>query len=233
MGAVLEMMTVSRLRIVSAAIVAAVVLSGCGSDKDATAGARVFSTAALGMIKGIGKKPAPGTGAPQVTREQLAALGQPVIQAELESRGITTLFVPLGLNNGVETWSTADDRTVSFRQGMMVATRGFGPDIMQSSGPSLAQIAQGSGNHDRSYYYLDGADQTQRFNYACSLANLGAETITVVGKQHTARHISESCTGKGGSFVNEYWIENGSFLRQSKQLLIPGWGHLTFKRVID
>ncbi|MGB8812874.1 MAG: YjbF family lipoprotein, partial [Paracoccaceae bacterium] len=93
--------------------------------------------------------------------------------------------------------------------------------------------SSGSGTYDRVYQYLDGGDQVQNFAYRCTLANAGTEAITVVNQQHTTRHVIESCTGKPGDFVNEYWFENGNYLRQSKQLLVQGWEAVTFKRVID
>lgn len=209
---------------------AALGLAGCGSDTDATAGARLVKSTATQIIQNRKKA---GTAAPAITRADLAAFNTPMIQAEVPTLGLTTYLVPFGQNAGVETWSTVEDQTVSFRQGIMVATRGFGPDIMQATAPTIAQVASGSGNYARAYYYLDGADQIQRFDYHCSLATVGVETIAVVNQQHTTRHVTESCTGKQGDFVNEYWFENGTFLRQSKQLLIKEWGAITFRRVID
>lgn len=208
-------------------------LAGCGSDKDATAGARLIQTGIKSVVDA--RKAAKGQTAPVAapTRADLAAFNQPIIQADLPATGLTTYFVPFGSNGGVETWSNADDQTVSFRQGVLTATRGFGPDIMQSVVPSAAQLASGSGSYGRVYYYLDGADQTQRFDFNCTLANSGSETITVVGQQHSTRHVTETCTGKQGDFVNEYWFENSNLIRKSKQLLVPAWGAFTFQRVID
>lgn len=214
----------------AALAVVAVMLSGCGSDKNANAGPRLIKDTAVQIFKGRAKGAGP---APAITRAELAAFKTPMIQADIAAMGLTTYLVPYVESGGVETWSTADDKTVSFRQGIMIATRGFGPDIMQSTAPSVAQIASASGSYDRVYYYLDGADQTQRYEFRCSLANAGSEAVVVVNQQHMTRHVIETCTGKQGDFVNDYWFENGSFLRKSNQLLIPDWGHFTFQRVID
>ncbi|MDP4031347.1 MAG: YjbF family lipoprotein [Pseudorhodobacter sp.] len=91
-------------------------------------------------------------------------------------------------------------------------------------------MASGNGSHDRVYHYLDGADQVQRFEYRCTMANTGNETITVVSLQHSTRHVTESCTGKTGAFVNEYWFDSNDFLRKSNQLLIDAWGSITLQR---
>ena len=225
MGKVLEMILPMKWR----ALVLLMVLGigGCGSDRDATAGARLLQTSMKGLFSGRAQP------APAVTRAMLEAYSTPMIMAEIPALKLTTFLVPLAQNGDIETWSTADDKTISFRQGIMVATRGLGPDIMQAIAPTLAQLASGTGSHDRSYYYLDGADQTQRFDYHCTVAVAGTETITVVSEPHATRHVTESCAGKAGKFVNDYWFEGGVFLRQSKQLLVQPLGSVTFQRVID
>ncbi len=204
-------------------------LSACGSDKTPSPIMSVVVSSAKSLVGGKSD----ASKAPAVTRESLSKFKTPMIQVELPSRSYFTFVVPYGVNGDVDTWASVDDRTVSFRQGMVIATRGFGPDILQSAGPTIGQIASGAGTHDRAYYYVDGGDQDLQRNFRCTLANLGNDTITVVDRQHTTRHVAETCTGKSGSFTNEYWFETGVFLRKSKQLLAPEWGALVLSRVID
>lgn len=201
--------------------------AGCGTDNEASVALRMVTSAAKEVITKRGPP------APPVTRVMLDTYSTPMIMAEIPALKLTTFVVPFAQNGDVETWSTVDDKTISFRHGIMVATRGFGPDIMQASVPSVAQLASGSGSHDRAYYYLDGADQIQRFDYHCVIALTGNETISVVSEQHLTRHVTETCTGKAGNFVNKYWFEGGNFLRQSKQLLVQPLGSITFQQVID
>lgn len=205
-----------------------VALAACGSDKT---GPSTFK-AIKGLVAasaGLGKGAA--APAPALTRADLQKVGAAVTVVELQ--GLTMYMVPAGTNRGVTTWTSAEDRTVSLRDGVMVATRGFGPDIMQTAAPTAAQLASGRGTLQRSYYYLDGADQTQRFDYTCTLAFAGIETITVFDRQHTTRHVTETCRNPAVEFTNNYWFENGNFIRKSKQLLVPEWGYATVSRVID
>lgn len=226
MGKILEMMPVKS---VLACAMTLAILAGCNSGNE-------MSSPMVNTVKSLSsallnrKNTAP---APEVTRADLAKLNVPVIRGEMKSGNATFYLVPISRNGGVETWSTSDDLTVSFRDGVMMTTRGFGPDIMQSVVPTPSQLAAGSGNHRRSYFYLDGADQMHRVDYQCSVSVIGAETITVVGRQHTTRHVAETCQGDRGEFTNEYWFEGGNFIRQSKELLVPEWGYLLLSRVID
>lgn len=215
------------------ALMVAVGLSSCGTDRDANSGTKIIKQTATQLFTSRKKRRAAATPAPAITRAALDKFHSPMMQIEVPTLGLTTFIVPFAQNGDVETWSSVDDQTISFRQGIMIATRGFGSDLMQSIAPSAAQIASGAGTYDRAYYYLDGADKTQRFDYRCTLANLGVEAITVVDRQHSTLHVTESCIGKQGDFVNEYWFENGNFLRKSKQLLVQPWAPITFQRVID
>lgn len=213
----------------SAGLVSLLVLAGCGNQTEISPVLGAMAGAAKALTKGK----AAAAPAAEVTRADLAKLGVPVIKGEMKSGNATFYLVPIAVKGNVQTWSTSDDLTVTFRDGVMVETRGFGPDIMQSTGPSLAQLRAGSGSHKRSYTYLDGGDQLVRYSYECSVHFAGAASITVVAQQHTTTRVVENCTGKQGDFTNEYWFENDGKLRKSKELLVPQWGHLELARVID
>jgi hypothetical protein len=231
MGEVLEMRT-SFSRLAALMLALGMTVSACGNDKDANAGARIIKdvgTLLVARTKGGGAPAA----APAITRAQLAAFNSPMIMAKLPATGITSFFVPYGRNGDVETWASPEGQTLSFRQGILIATRGFGPDLMQSAGPTIGQIASGSGSYSRIYEYLDGADQNLRRKFDCSLSGHGSATITVVERQHTTRLVRETCVGNGADFTNEYWFEGGNFLRKSNQLLVPEWGVLEIQRVVD
>ena len=119
------------------------------------------------------------------------------------------------------------------QDGIVVATRGFGPDIMTSIAPGIAQVRQASGSFARSYYYLDGADQKLRLTYACTFAPNGTEAVEVLGKVYATRRVTETCTGPDSSFENVYWFDDGGKLRQSDQILARGLKQIRLQRIID
>ncbi|HRK42096.1 MAG TPA: YjbF family lipoprotein [Gemmobacter sp.] len=221
----------SRFALRAAALlaVAGLALAACGNDKGAAPGLRAVKGVAGDLLK-RGKDKAPPT---PLTREQLAGFNTPMLMAEVKTANVLLYLVPFGQNGGVETWATSDDRTLSFRDGVLVATRGLGPDIMQSEVPSRAQLAAGRGSHGRAYYYLDGDDKIRRQSWSCTLSDRGSEAITVVGLQYPTRHVVESCTGEGGTITNEYWFESGGYIRKSRELIMPEWGYAEVSRVVD
>lgn len=223
-------MTHFALRAAAVLAVASLALAGCGNDKGAAPGLRAVKGVASDLLKRGKDDKAPPT---PLTRAQLAGFNTPMLMAEVKTANVLLYLVPYGQNGGVETWATSDDRTLSFRDGVLVATRGLGPDIMQAEVPSRAQLAAGTGGHGRAYYYLDGNDKIRRQSWSCTLSDRGVETIAVVGMQHTTRHVVETCTGEGGEMTNEYWFEGGGYVRKSKELIMPEWGYAEVSRVVD
>jgi len=221
-----------RKGLTAALLVAAIGLAGCGSDADQLVGVQMVRGVTAGLIKGraaeVSSQPDAG-----LTRAALANVKTPLMLLTLERNGASAAAGRLAINGGVETWTSVDDRTVAYRQGTLVATRGFGSDLMSAQGPSAGQIASGSGGHDRVYYYLDGLDQSVRLDFRCTLAVSGAETIIVVQREYNTRHVIERCSGDSGNFVNEYWFDNALNLRQSRQWIGQQLGHLMTRRIID
>lgn len=207
----------------------ALTLGACGSDKGQSSPAVLFGKTLAGVVMGNGGGAAPA----QVSRAELEKLGTPVIMGTIASSGGLLYLVPISQQGNVVTWSTSNDITITFKDDVMSQTRGIGPDIMESATPSRSQLQNPGSTYRRSYAYLDGGDRLVRFTYDCAVSFAGAETITVVGRQHSTRHMLEQCTGNRGQFTNEYWFESDGKVRKSKELLVTEWGPIELFRVID
>ena len=228
------MMTTLRL-LLPIALLANFALSGCGSDPDARNFAAQFMllSAAISGAKDSSSLAAASPAALSDVRAVLEADGQPIYLVVYPSLGYSKLMAPYGQNGDVQTWSSTNFETVSLRQGMLFATRGFGPDLMTATGPTVAEIATSQGQANRHYFYLDGSDTTRAFDYTCRRSSAGGETIQVLGRSYAARKVSESCVGPTGSFKNTYWFDQRSILRQSSQMVVPNRDNLVMQRVID
>lgn len=222
------------LRIVVIAL-ASTLLAGCGNDPVSGDYRRPFQALLSRLVPG-----------PSVTtlatlnqsgiltlRRALEEDGQPIYLVAYGTLKYKNLMAPYGQNGTVQTWASQDYETISLRDGMLVATRGFGGDLMSSAGPTMAQIRTARGTTQRQNYYLDGADQPRVFQYTCVLAPAGDESIVILGKTHATRKVTETCSGNSTGFVNEYWFQGGTFLRQSRQLVAPETDTLLMQRVID
>lgn len=218
-------------------------LAACGSDKSAgmLGGIPVKELAQATLAEvGLGPKPkaAPPATPPDpallaAARKMLEDAGTPLFIIQSKSLGLQDYFSTLGQNGDVVTWSTQSYKSISMRDGMIVATRGLGPDLMSSFGPTTAQVQRGKGTTQRSYFVNDAADQGQRLDFDCHLKDAGTATISLIGKPYSTRRIDEACTGQSGSFVNSFWFDGRAKLRQSSQHLAMGIDNLLLQKIID
>lgn len=218
-------------------------LAACGNDKSAGAlgGIPVKELAKATMAEiGLGPKPAPAAPAAPpdpaqvaVARKMLEEGGIPLFIIQSKDLGLAAYFSKLGQNGDVITWATQDYKSISMRDGMIIATRGLGPDMMSAYAPTTDAVRRGTGTTRRVYYWLDAGDQKVRADFDCVLNDAGRETITLIGKPYSARRISETCTGASGSFVNVFWFDGRAKLRQSSQHLAAGIENLLLQKIID
>ena len=234
MGAGLEMMALMRL---SALIcTAALALSACGTDPSVTAAAQPSKALIAAYFTKAKAKATLTTLDPATVlalRTVLEKDRQPILLVLNSSLKYSDLMAPYGSNGGVQTWASTSYTSLSTRDGVVVATRGFGPDLMSAVAPTLTTLSAARGPVQRTYYYLDGGDQRQVFQFDCTLAAAGPENITVLGKVFATRKTIESCSGASGRFTNTYWFDSAARLRQSQQFMAPGLEDLTVQRIVD
>lgn len=223
-------------RFMALGLSALLALTGCGSDSDSADLQAPIKTLARGLTPAALRAPSL-VGLPTATalamRAKLQAAGQPVYLVINSGQKFEGLMTPIGQNRDVTTWASPSGEQISLRDSLLVASGGFGPDLMSSTGPTLDRVRSGQGTTTRSYYYLDGADQRKTFDFTCTLAEGGAETITVLGRGYETRKVTESCTHPLGNFQNVYWFDSRLILRQSIQVVTLGMDSLFIQRVID
>jgi hypothetical protein len=229
---------VISLRRLCAAGAVLLVLAGCGSEKQGPSalGAVVGEVARSSIqrvqaMRGGGKAAAAQAPAP-VTRADIEKFGMPILRAVIATRGADALLTISDRKGDVVTWTTSDGTTFSFRQGVLIQTRGLGPDLMSADAPLVAQLLQDGGTHPRQYFFLGADDGTTRRSYDCTVDVVGKETIEVFGRAHKVTKVSETCARPQGSITNEFWIE-GQTVRKSRQLLSGGIGFVEFEQVVD
>ena len=166
-------------------------------------------------------------------RQILEQDGQPIITMRNTALRFFAFMAPLGDNGPVRTWSTEAFETVALRDGIVMATRGLGNDLMSAESPTAAQIARGTGVYQRTYYLLDGADQTVKIAAQCDLQSLGAEVIDVLGRSYSTRKIAENCGINGKTVTNTYWFDRSSHVLQSQQWISPQVGQVLIQSIVD
>jgi hypothetical protein len=233
MGTGVALMVSARL---TAGLLLVAILAGCGSEKRqsrplvATVGVMAVSTVAAMRDRRSGTAP---KAAAVPTRADIEKAGVPVLRASIARRGFDSFLTILDSRDDVVTWKTRDGTTFALRDGVLIQTRGLGPDLMSSTVPSVAQLSQDGGTHTRQYFFLGPNDQPTRRTYDCTVAIVGTEEIVIFERTHEVTHTTETCVrGQSGKISNDFWIEEGA-VRKSRQWASALTGYVEFERVVD
>ena len=212
-------------------------LSACASDNIAEDAIVWDDLVAAGQAVFLDDALTPSR-APEPTRALLAQVDQPLIRLTNMTTGGSATMVGIARRGSssdpVIVWRGVNSETLTTRGGLLVATRGFGQDLMSSDLRALNRaLGAGGGSFGRSHVVLQGNADAQTLSFECSLRVVGPETLTIVERSVRTTRYTEDCTGPAGRFSNEYWRDAGNgTLWQSRQWAGPSLGHLLVERVI-
>ena len=218
-------------------------LAACGGGNEVTPlEVQVLEAGKARFQRLRGGRPAP---LPQLTRAFLETVDQPYIEVTLERREQQAYLLIAdrrrdGLPGELVTWRTGDNVTLTMRNGLLVATRGLGGNVM-SADVRVADGRQGPASGGAHVLMVRAHDNHElRMALACELEDLGPETIIIVERAHATRHLQQRCErvlqdgepGRGGSVVNDYWVDStGGPVWQSRQWVGPEIGYLRIRRL--
>lgn len=204
----------------------AALLAGCGNAPDTGFGSEDTLALARALVTPRAGAAGGGIAIIDIPAETLAGWPEPLISAAIEKTGSSSALGRIARNGPYETYATAQSNHLILREGVVVSSRGLGVDLMSSAPPTRAAIAAGRGGHTRSWQMLDGLDQIVSVTMSCTLAQTGAETVTLSGRSYPTRIVSETCTGDGGKVDNMYWVDPQGVLRRSRQWLGQDAGYV-------
>lgn len=150
---------------------------------------------------------------------QLAAPSNaPQLAMTLENRNIILTIAKVERQQDVEIWAVADGPQVFLREGMILGTRGFGPDLMSAHAPSAATLRSMT-DHSRSYAVLDGTDTLQTETFACTAQPAPAPAPA------PALTVDETCTSPQRVIRNQFSFGRSGKVVNSRQWLGPTAGY--------
>jgi Group 4 capsule polysaccharide lipoprotein gfcB, YjbF len=155
-----------------------------------------------------------------LTRAQLDRVPAPLLFAQAPVRGLLATLAQTGTNGDVVTWQTGDDLTLSFRSGVLVASRGFGADTMSADVTgTLAALASGAtGFYPRLQTSLDGESATTYRAFQCRITDRRFETIVIVDRPQDTLRSEEVCVSPGLAPVTHvYWQDAEGVMWKSRQ----------------
>jgi len=139
----------------------------------------------------------------------LLEAGAPALIVAVEDRKATGLFALETRRRGIATWLSSDGLTLSTSSGFVVATRGFGGDLLASDATqSEALILTGrAGVAKRFYTFLNGNDEAVTRSFVCDISSRGARRVDLGKREPVTRLMQERCQSLDQSFQNLYWVD--------------------------
>lgn len=181
----------------------------------------------LGNVTGLNPS-TPEPAGPVIPTDALAKGPGNVLMVTLMARNAVAAMTRVGSNNGVDTWRTAKGVTLSFKGGILVASRGLNEDLIGADLIGVQEaITAGTGTSQRRHSFLDSEDQLQIRELECEVTTDGPEEIVTVAGATPAIKVTEVCTGQPFAFTNNYWLDEiGGEILQSQQALARTTGFI-------
>ena len=151
---------------------------------------------------------------------------------QVSGLGIVSLGQRVADAGGRATYVGDTGFSVTFDGDVMVATRGFGKDLMAANVAEVrAALAQGTGTAQRVHEYLDARDQIVTESYQCTFEVKGSEEVDLGLRQVQATVISETCSNPRIVFENVYYRDATGAIIATRQFVSDIVAYLRNNRV--
>jgi hypothetical protein len=166
-----------------------------------------------------------------ITPDAIAAATEPLLFVEVPETGQQTIMSLKGRNGNVETWSSADGLSISLDDGVLVATRGFGHDLMGADiSGTLNALRGGPQNYERFASYLSANNTAMVESFTCEIIAAPTTLIQSFGRVVYGSLWTETCMQLGIVIVSDYFVDSQNVWRTS-QWFSPQRSPLTIERL--
>lgn len=197
------MSILSRARI-GGLILAAFGLAACGNDaSDATTLFRALPA------KLQGKSETASAVTAQQVAQALQATESPIMLFDAQTRKSQFIGIEIQRNGAYQTFASSTRQSITVRNGVISATRGFGGDLMSSELDGLLALvtARRAGNTTYVQRFLTADDQTVTVTYSCTVTPGGTTPVQSGTVNTTGQAVSAACTGDGTSFEAVFVVD--------------------------
>ncbi len=225
-------MTITR-KMVVAALCFGMGLAGCSNRADNV----LLYSAIKGTLKGAGKPTPtqPAQLASEITRA-MAATDGPLAVVSFEKPQTAAVIRVVETNGAYRTWGSwgsSERRSVTTRNGLIVATRGLGNDLMSSDVDDTLNLVsrREAGHAKRVQRYLDGNHTIVAIEADCTIQKGGATEVQMGAGKRAAVEMIESCNAGERSFRNTYKVASDGRILQSDQWLGEPFGQAVLQHL--
>tara|TARA_B100000963_G_C22503356_1_gene614868 strand:+ start:262 stop:921 length:660 start_codon:yes stop_codon:yes gene_type:complete len=200
-------------------------LSACTSDNVVKAEKEEL----WGIFKNITKKTFPEnaviiqSSALPSTKKWLKKFNQPIILTSSTDKKNQATLVSLGNNEERLTWVSSDGISLSYDNGVLIATRGFSQDLLSLKYEKPSDLFKSSDiNYNKTHRYLNGENKYRDIQFKCTGKKEAPQPIEIVEYTLLVDKYVETCVNKRHSYKNEYDLLFGTtVVVKSKQWISP------------
>lgn len=146
-------------------------------------------------------------------------------------RGSAATMVHIGTNGSRVTWVSAEGVSITLEDGVVLATRGLGGDLMGAAAPVKGSGFRNPSNYLRTHDFLNGLGQIERREFNCETFFWKDETLRINEQSYQTRAFREVCEGTQNRFTNTYWLRSNGVIQQTRQWISPEVGHIGYQRL--
>lgn len=209
------------------------ILTSCTNDPELETSEIELLTLLKNSIIGLGKPKGFVDARKLLSRQKIDEFAIPILFVELETgqNGTLTRYPGKGIG---QTWLGSDGATITLDQGVLLASRGMGNDLMgvSSSMPSWKNIKNNGTTYIRKTSYLGGNNQLNTKNLICSIENIGKlENIVIWDVDFTVKKYEELCKYNDLTIKNIFYLDDSQIVRSSYQYHSETIGYLKTERL--
>lgn len=206
----------------------AATLTACGPLNENNVANGVLDTV---RTRFSGEPATPAPTAPVLTRAQVDANPGSFLVLNAYNGTMISAMAAGAQNGNRTTWLSASGPSVTTRNGILVATRGFPRDLMAADVTDVMRaLVAGGGSATRTHDTLSDTDQIVTQTFTCTVSSKGRETISILGRQIATEHFDEACQSDRLGFTNSYWIDGLGTMVRTLQAVAPDSGYIQLDR---
>ena len=161
-------------------------------------------------------------------RGWLSKFNQPIISLHSEDDGEAATLVALGNYKEKLTWVSADGISISFANGILIATKGYSQDLMESQRNDLNSFfTHATKKRKKTYRYLNGQNEYWELNFSCSISAETNKSSSFLDLTLNTTKFTETCKDGITYHSNEYYVlPNTNIVLKSKQWISEANGYI-------
>ena len=213
------------MRLLSLITIFITFLSGCTSDDVV----KTEKKALYGIFKNITSKSLSEnniTSQPSTfpnTKKWLEKFSQPIILTSSIDKKNQATLVALGNNSERLTWVSSDGISLSYDNGVLIATRGYSQDLLSLHYVKPKKIFSSIYlQYNKTHRYINGENRYEDIQFNCTGRKLAPQPLEIVEYTLLVDRYVETCVNKKHKYTNEYDLLSGTtVVVKSKQWISP------------